>query len=532
MTTAPLGRGPFGDPDAARSGLEDFIDFEGVDGIATKNSDLRARVIVGRKGAGKTLYLRRAREFASTSDDLYADDIQQNLPSTTDIVRVANLYPKGVLVEKWMAIWRCAILRSLASHILCNERLGDKLDAKEQEALREDFPEVMRDAADARAPLTVYSQVIEIVRDPSFGARWLDQVVSHRQWEELEYRLGQLLDRFPPMCFYIDAIDEEFRHAPAFWLMCQKGLFYQVMRLLRDTRLGGRLHIFICVRDHVYTSVFGSEHATRYLDPWHIRLLEWDSSSITYFLDQKIHRLDSAWLGSGEPTLSGWLGTDRVYNERRRLEESTLSYVLRHTRLLPRDVVNLGNEMCQQMRTRTGSVKALTHQDIRSAVNRCATMFGREQLEICANQISADMMHEGAALQQISEIYTSTDPTFTGSDVYQTSVRQQLSRFLQSLGHDRIDRETFLRTREEGRRLFDGHTDVMAVLWQNGLLGMIPAGLSDGRAVFYSAAAHHDLWIDDAAPAYAFHPCLIDALSLSSDGPGSLPVTPVASEEI
>lgn len=73
--------------------------------------------------------------------------------------------------------------------------------------------------------------------------------------------------------------------------MCQKGLFYQVMRLLRDTRLGGRLHIFICIRDLTYASVFGSEHATRYLDPLHIRLLEWDSESIRYLFERKIERL-------------------------------------------------------------------------------------------------------------------------------------------------------------------------------------------------------------------------------------------------
>jgi hypothetical protein len=528
----PLARAPFGDPDASRGGLEDFVDFQGVDGIATRNDDLRARVIVGRKGAGKTLYLRRAREFASTSDNLYADDIQQNLPSTTDIVSVANLYSKGVLVEKWMAIWRCAILRSLASHMLCNERLAGTLTVEEQEGLRKDFTAVMRHAATTGTPLTVYSQVVEIIRDPAFSARWLDGMVAHRQWEELEYRLAQYLDRFPPVCFYIDAIDDEFRHAPAFWLMCQKGLFYQVMRLLRDTRLGGRLHVFICIRDHVYTAVFGSEHATRYLDPLHIRLLEWDSRSIAYFLEQKIRRLDAAWLTDQRPTVDGWLGTAHVQNERRRLAEPTSDYVLRHTRLLPRDVVTLGNELCKRMRTRSGGVTRLSDTDIRGAVHTCARLFGREQLEICANQISSDMMHEGAALQRISEIYTNTDPTFTGSDVYQESVRVQLGQFLQSIGRDRFDREAFLRVREQGRDLFDGHTDVMAVLWQNGLLGMIPSGRTDGRAVFYSAAAHHDLWIEDAAPRYAFHPCLIDALALQSDGPGSLPVTPVALDEI
>lgn len=194
-------RGPFGVPDAARGGgAEEFINFEGFDGIATREDDLRARVIVGRKGAGKTLYLRRARAYAASADDLYADDISQNLPSTGEIVRVANLYPMGILVEKWMAIWRAAMLRSVATHVLHNRRLGDQLSAEDKRALREDFPAVMRDAAKATTPLSVYSQVREIVSDPRLSARWLDGLIAHRQWEELEYKIGELLDLFPPRC--------------------------------------------------------------------------------------------------------------------------------------------------------------------------------------------------------------------------------------------------------------------------------------------------------------------------------------------
>jgi hypothetical protein len=35
-----------------------------------------------------------------------------------------------------------------------------------------------------------------------------------------------------------------------YWLKCQEGLFYQVMRLLRDHKLGGRLHIVVCYPRH------------------------------------------------------------------------------------------------------------------------------------------------------------------------------------------------------------------------------------------------------------------------------------------
>lgn len=529
--TLPAARGPFGLADASRS-LEaaDFVAFSGYDGIATREDDLRARVIVGRKGAGKTLYLRRARAFAATAEDLYADDIQQNLPSTTDIVRVANLYPMGILVEKWMAIWRSAILRSVATHMLHNSRLGSRLNDEQRTSLRRDFRDVMRGAADASTPLSVYSQVSEIVSDPKLSAHGLDRLLAHRKWEELEYRIGEFLVDFPPMCFYLDAIDEEFRHAPAYWLMCQKGLFYQVMRLLRDTRLGGRLHVFICIRDLTYASVFGSEHATRYLDPLHIRLLEWDSQSIGYLFERKIERLQIA--GARETSIAGWLGRATIFNKKRGIHEPTAAYVLRHTRLLPRDVVVLGNEFCNRTQRSGMRLADLSDANIRQVVHKCADLFGREQLAICANQITADMMHEGAALQEIAELYTGSDPSFLGAQVYLDTMQKRLSDLIQSVGRDRFDREAFLGLRERGIEVYGGTADPLAVMWQNGLLGIIPEELSDGRAVFYSASAHHQLWIDDVAPLYAFHPCLIDTLKLQSDGPGSVPVVPVAFDEI
>lgn len=231
-------------------------------------------------------------------------------------------------------------------------------------------------------------------------------------------------------------------------------------------------------------------------------------------------------------TIASWLGTNVVHNERRDYDEPTARYALRHTRLLPRDIVVLGNEFCSRMVTRAGTPRKLTHQEIRNIVHRCAVVFGREQLAICANQITADMMHEGAALHEIAELYTGSDPSFHGAQIYLASMRDKLSGLIRSLGRDCFDRDEFLRLREYGRELFSWHTDPMAVLWQNGLLGIVPDTLTDGRAIFYSASAHHELWIEDAAPRYAFHPCLVDTLTLRSEGPGSLPVTPVAFDEI
>ena len=93
---------PFGNPDGARASItqmnDGFIPFLNSaiwGGIATRKDDFTARVIVGRKGAGKTIYLRRIQDAATQDNSLYADEIQQNLPNTTHIITFSHWF-KGM----------------------------------------------------------------------------------------------------------------------------------------------------------------------------------------------------------------------------------------------------------------------------------------------------------------------------------------------------------------------------------------------------------------------------------------------------
>ena len=117
--------GPFGNPDGSRADIEDlvseFVDFGGNPAyghLATRANDSKVRVIVGRLGAGKTVYLRRLQDFQAHQGSVYSDVPQQSLPKTEVIVKACQWFSDRVLVEKWMQIWERAILRSLASHLL------------------------------------------------------------------------------------------------------------------------------------------------------------------------------------------------------------------------------------------------------------------------------------------------------------------------------------------------------------------------------------------------------------------------------
>ncbi len=293
---------PFGDPDGSRADiidiLEDFVTFQDESvwgGIAMEGNDFSARVIAGRKGSGKTVYLRRLRAASDDENSIYSeayiDDIQQNLPNTELVVKFCQWFKAAHLTEKWRELWRRAILRSLYSHMMYGKKLRDFLSVDKKKELTEKYQKILPKSF---TPLSIYSQVIDLIHQHNSG-RHFTAFCNSSLWESLEYDLSEILRNAPPVYFFVDAVDEEFAHAPMYWLRCQKGLFYQAMRFLRDSKLGSRLHIFICIRDLVLASVFRSEHQTRYRNQPHIRILKWDKESIRYFLNEKVSNLDKSY---------------------------------------------------------------------------------------------------------------------------------------------------------------------------------------------------------------------------------------------
>ena len=334
--------GPFGNPDGSRADIEDliseFVDFGGNPAyghLATRANDSKVRVIVGKLGAGKTVYLRRLQDFQAHQDSVYADVPQQSLPKTEVIVKACQWFSDRVLVEKWMQIWERAIMRSLVSHLLRNPNLRQQVRDDQAAEIEQSYGRLL---GDFRRPRSIYSEVRDIINQQR-GAHQLSAYLDDPLWDDLEDLLGEVLSQCKPIYFYLDAIDEEFSHAPMYWLKCQEGLFYQVMRLLRDHKLGGRLHVVVCIRDIVMSSVYRSEHAPRYYNEPHIRVLTWDRSSLLYLLEQKLRRLPASLLmqrsTSGHPTIHDWLGVNGSWPGPNG-DASIEDYLLSHTRLIPR----------------------------------------------------------------------------------------------------------------------------------------------------------------------------------------------------
>lgn len=113
---------PFGNPDGSRSDiqelLDDFVSFpEGKfgHGLGLSEADSRVRIIIGAKGAGKTVYLRKQHVMMVENDAVFADPIQQDLPTTADVIKFCQAFPPGQVTEFWSQIWNRAILVSVRS---------------------------------------------------------------------------------------------------------------------------------------------------------------------------------------------------------------------------------------------------------------------------------------------------------------------------------------------------------------------------------------------------------------------------------
>src|ERR1700761_9320271 len=501
--------GPFGNPDGSRAEIEDviseFVDFGGNPAyghLATRANDSMVRVIVGKLGAGKTVYLRRLQDFQAHQDSVYADGLKQDLPKTEVVVKACQWFTGSVLVEKWMQIWERAIMRSLASHVLRRPELRQLLRDEQAEELEHSYERLLDDF---RRPRSIYSQVRDIIKQRQ-TAYQRSASLDDPLWDDLEDLLGEVIGQCKPIYFYLDALDEEFSHAPMYWLKCQEGLFYQVMRLLRDHKLGGRLHVVVCIRDIVMSSVYRSEHAPRYYNEPHIRVLTWDRSSLLYLLQRKLQRLPSSLLmrraATGSPTIRDWLGIDGDWTGPQ-AAETIEDYLLSHTRLIPRDIISLGNELSEEvLRQKKAGSAGLPPAALERVVQRCAKRFGDSQLAQCANQISSDLMPKNAALHDYSELFTSTQAYISG-------VQEDVRSFVRMIGVDRFSRGDLLALQEVADLHFQEPTNLAAVLWQNGLLGYVDEA---GRRRFYSLGDVEQFHLPPEAGIYVLHPCLVYAV--------------------
>lgn len=518
---------PFGTPDGNATGreaaLSSFVAFSGRrfrSGLGMSADDRSVRVIVGSKGSGKTLYLRRLQATAARERSLYADAWQPNPPATHEVVRVAEWGTSDSdIVDRWERIWRRATVTSALSHVF------GSADPR-FEAVRADH----RERLDAYAsilpsldvPQSIYSRVSDVLLRNG-RATELDTYLSSPAWSAVDAILSDVLNACPPMLFYLDALDERFEAAPHPWLLCQLGLFRHVVSS-RSEVLGSRLHVVMTLRDFAFSVTQASEHATRYVNSPSIRVLNWDAEAIRLFLRSKIAQLPSDYLAmpDREPTdVEGWLGFREILNERRAVVEPVEDYLIRHTRLIPRDIIVLGNALCARADHRIDLGEALSEQDIREVVAHASRRFGQEQFAVAANHVAATMMPREAARWDLVDTYIGSD--LAGPSALQIHVAGELVKLVARVKTDRFAASVLDELLQAADTAFPGVQDLGSILWQHRLLGYINDDVRTGAAVFYGSAADSELVLPREKRGYALHPVVLDAVP-GLRGAGSLVV--------
>src|SRR3954454_4476296 len=137
---------PFGSPDGSNANLQDlvesFVDVEPpgqIDSLGSPRYGHTARLLVGKMGVGKTVYLRRFPAAAADDEAAHADRVRRDIPTTADVVRVCQQLLAHEVDEVWERIWRRATSRAAISHILRSPDLRARPEAAELERELEDL---------------------------------------------------------------------------------------------------------------------------------------------------------------------------------------------------------------------------------------------------------------------------------------------------------------------------------------------------------------------------------------------------------
>lgn len=524
-----MGKDPFGDPDGARTDIAEYINVSKSGRImrSLKSTDSRTRVVVGAKGSGKTMYLRRLQAYLKDNESIfvqknilpservYVREIEQELPTTSLIVKFGQCYSESDITEKWMYLWKLAIFRSLVSNLLTNTKWNSGVTEIEKVMLRDYFDILY---PEYKVPMSIYDELRNIL--VSYDTRkGFDMYIERREWDELAYVLGTILRKVPSVYFFIDSIDEEYSHAPMYWLRCQKGLFYRVMRFVRDVNFGNKLHVIISIRDSVMASICESEHQTRYINEDHIHILHWDYAAIQSFWDYKVKQLDDdCFLKQGqEKDIQSWLGISEIYNIHRGIFEPIEQYLIRHTRLIPRDVVIMGNSLAKVVSDVKGSSTYDIESLIRKCVSDCARTFGRELLANCANQIINNEMPESAARYEYSEVYTSAND-------YAESTATILREILKNIKSDRFTMSELQMIEKESKTILGENNQMIDILWQNGVIGYMEANPNGDEIEMFFNNEYSDFLLPREKITYFFRSCMIDALGLEIKNLHSKPI--------
>jgi hypothetical protein len=558
-------RGPFGTPDASRAGAQDdYFPVVGASPALVGANKLRERVIIGKKGAGKTIYLRALLDALPKLGESSVDPSGENWfvfrevfnletlevlgvsrlakQLQASLLRSSDIYinPKAQSREVWTRVWHNAVVAALYILVFSPGAQG---------RFREVAERLLEHARWRQANEGIRTFLKSLPRTPSpvlmiryfhSQARGkfnrLRPFLDDPRWDEAYLLVCEASRFLPPIALFVDAIDDDFDAAPEAWLECQEGLFRCIFKILnRADSFSNRVHIIVALRDIVYSSLLNSEHASRYLTDSHIRYLAWDAAAARTFLVEKIRRLSPSDVARPDLDverypIARWLGFDRLNNPKRGSDETVLDYVLRHTRLLPRDIVILGNAVCneQQLRSKRGEV--FGEAKLRQVVSDVARSTTREALTSCINEHLLSMDYVAEALLHTPPPDFNADGGAENPDdgvrrvlPFEREIRgaleSRVAHALVQVGKEKFSRAELIAALSKHGLIAEEELGVRGrasffrfdnIFWRHGLIAFQSNDGGTFRWRFHWRGTPDRQELPEDAPLYGFHPGLID----------------------
>jgi hypothetical protein len=514
---ADLENQPFGSPDGAAEDAGSFVTFEDIGkwrDLALKDDDRRPRILVGRRGSGKSRYLRKLQ--ISIREEKLLDYEQRD---TKILLRhldwLHKTYPdRATRLETWENLWQCAIYAGLASFLLYNHACAPgTLTEKTGE-----FLETSRLVPQGPKDKPIVAVLNDILQRFSDRSR-LELYLADPRWQSIEGLVLDALSVMPAIFCFIDALDDNYEDAPIESTDAQLGLINWIMRKVSDAAVTNRLHVVITVRGVIYAALLDSANGQRYNNRLHIRCLDWDEHSSSYYLQKKISLLKRRFCvnpdAPADAPMKRWLGFEKIKNVKRGgVEEQVEEYILRHTRFLPREINELGNRISLEIRRAKSDGQKLDPASVSRTVSATALIFARGIIKEVACHL--------AALDGVQLPADDTKPSREGQ--YIALMIEAVNQFLQSLLSEKFGESSLAAANEVFKALVPwwsaqvaGHNILIQdVLWQHGLIGYRKSGDREQWVRYFNSA----IWADGDMSArlpraahYYLHSALLDIFS-------------------
>ena len=505
----------FGQVDGGVEGAQGFIQLDPRWGdIALEPGNRRVRILVGRRGAGKSRYLRAMERDAAA----HHGEGLLVFPQKDDSVWIsemrwlhrtyAEVYER---IEVWRRLWGCAIYASLASYLLnFPPAVGTSINLEKEE--REFFAQFCADKLDTSKVCFPVVMVLNLFLKRYQDRSRLDAFIADPGWVALENQVLKVIANSTPIGCYIDTLDETFQSSPAAATDCQVGLLVWMLRKSLDPHVNHRIHLVVAVRDTIFASLMQSEHGRRYDRSDLIRCLDWNDDAAADFLHQKVALLSPkvrvAPNAKGNP-IKSWLGFDVVANSMRKgRSEKVSELIVRHTRFLPREIIEIGNALAKHVQTCLAEGRRVEPGAIVQIVMNEAKRQADLALETATDHMMAlDSHHNGAVVVH---------------DFRHSVIQAIDNAFIPALRDERFTREMLVRANDVFSEAVGGWSPTLErkalslgdVLWLHGLIGFEDQSGPVQVARYFSSAKSMRSYVSGKLPLadhYYLHSALLGA---------------------